>query len=78
MLYHQTKDPYYVKEFLGHKNLHSTETYIHIENTLFRNLEPEEYHVKVAKTKMEITELLEQGFEYIMQKDGLVYFRKRK
>ncbi len=27
-LYHQTKDPYYVKDFLGHKSLTSTEIYI--------------------------------------------------
>jgi integrase/predicted RNA-binding Zn-ribbon protein involved in translation (DUF1610 family) len=34
-LYHQTKDPYYVKNFLGHKKLESTEIYINIEHTLF-------------------------------------------
>jgi len=78
MLYHQTKDIYYVKEMLGHKNLQSTQVYIHIERALFRNIEPEEYHVKVAKKKEEIVGLLEQGFEFITQKDGLAYFRKRK
>jgi len=31
MLYHQTKDPYYVKEFLGHKTLKNTEIYITVE-----------------------------------------------
>ena len=32
-LYNQTKDPYYVKDFLGHKSLKNTEIYINIENT---------------------------------------------
>jgi len=35
-------------------------------------------HVKVAKTQEEITQLLETGFEYVLQKDGLAFFRKRK
>ncbi|MEJ5327414.1 MAG: tyrosine-type recombinase/integrase [Candidatus Bathyarchaeia archaeon] len=78
MLYHQTKDVYYVKEHLGHKNLQSTQVYIHIEKAMFRNTELDDYHVKVAKTQEEITQLLETGFEYVLQKDGLAFFRKRK
>ena len=78
MLYHQTKDIYYVKEYLGHKNLQSTQVYIHIERALFRTMEPNEYHVKVAETKEDIIALLENGFEFVMEKDGLAYFRKRK
>ena len=34
--------------------------------------------VKVASTPKEIAALLETGFEYIMTKDNLAYFRKRK
>ena len=33
-LYHETKDPLYVKEFLGHKKLDTTLLYIQIEKTL--------------------------------------------
>ncbi|MEM3694998.1 MAG: tyrosine-type recombinase/integrase [Candidatus Bathyarchaeia archaeon] len=78
MLYHQTKDIYHVKEYLGHKNLQSTQVYIHIEKAMFRTMEPDEYHVKVAETKEDIIALLEEGFEFVMEKDGLAYFRKRK
>jgi integrase/predicted RNA-binding Zn-ribbon protein involved in translation (DUF1610 family) len=78
MLYHQTKDVYFVKEYLGHKNLQSTQVYIHIERSMFRSMDSDEYYVKVAQTKEEIIGLLEQGFEYVMEKDGLAYFRKRK
>jgi len=33
---------------------------------------------KVAKTQADITDLHETGFEYVCEKDGLVFFRKRK
>ena len=76
--YHKTKDIFYVKELLGHKTIQSTQVYIHIERSLFLNAPPDEYHVKVAKTQEEITQLLGTGFEYVLQKDGLAFFRKRK
>jgi hypothetical protein len=48
MLYHQVQDAYYVKQFLGHKELRNTEIYINIEQTLF---EPgsDAFSVKVAE-----------------------------
>jgi integrase len=77
MLYHKTKDPYYVKNFLGHKSLKSTEIYINIEHTLF---EPSDdaFTVKVAEKPEEVKALLEIGFEYVCQKDNLIFLRKRK
>jgi integrase len=78
MEYHKTKDIFYVKELLGHKSIQSTQVYIHIERALYPNGLPDEYHVKVAKTQEEISQLLENGFEYVLQKDGLAFFRKRK
>jgi integrase len=78
MEYHKTKDLFYVKEILGHRSIQSTQVYIHIDRALFHDLPPEEYHVRVAKTQEEITELMEAGFEYVLQKDNIAYFRKRK
>ena len=49
MLYHQTKDPYYVQHFLGHKKLESTEIYINIEHTLFEAGANDEFTVKSLK-----------------------------
>jgi len=77
MLYHQTHDPLYVKEFLGHKKLDTTLLYIQIEKTLYRD-DSDEFTVKVARDPEEIKALLEVGFQYICEKDGLLYFRKRK
>jgi hypothetical protein len=77
MLCHRTKDPYYVKDFLGHKSLASTEIYINIERTMF---EPagDEFTVKVAEKAEEIKTLLETGFEFVCEKDNLAFLRKRK
>lgn len=77
MLYHKTKDPYYVKDFLGHKCLGNTEIYINIERTLFED-QSDEFTVKVAEKQEDIKSLLEVGFEYVCQKDSMVYMRKRK
>ena len=78
MLYHQTKDPYYVQHFLGHKKLESTEIYINIEHTLFEAGANDEFTVKVAEKPEEIKALLEVGFEYVLQKDNLIFLRKRR
>ena len=75
---HKTKDPWHVKEILGHKSIQSTEVYIHIEKQTYQNGTNDEFIVKVAKTREEITSLIEANFEYVMSKDDLAYFRKRK
>ena len=38
----------------------------------------DEFTVKVANNPEEIKNLLEAGFQYICEKDGLLFFRKRK
>jgi len=75
---HKTKDPWLVKEILGHKSIQSTEVYIHIEKQLYQTTANDEFIVKVATTPQEITALLEVGFEYITTRESLAYFRKRK
>jgi len=77
MEYHKTKDPYHVKQLLGHKSLRNTEIYINLERTIF---EPSsnEYTVKIAKAPDEIKSLLDAGFEYVCNKEDLVFLRKRK
>jgi len=77
-LYYQTKDILHIREFLGHKRLGSTLIYINIENALFHNGAPEEFYVEIARTSKEIEGVLEVGFEYICEKDNLLFFRKRK
>jgi integrase len=75
---HKTRDPWHVKEMLGHKSIKSTELYIHTERQFYQNNVNDDFTVKVSSKPEEITALLETGFEYVMTKDNLAYFRKRK
>jgi len=64
-------------DFLDHKSLDSTEIYINIERTMFKSFS-DEFTVKVTEKPEEMKTPLETGFEYICQKDSLVFLRKRK
>lgn len=77
MEYHKTRDPLHVKELLGHRNLDTTLLYIQVEEALFQSRD-DEFTVKTARDPEEIKSLLEVGFEYVCEKDGLMFFRKRK
>ncbi len=77
LLYHQTKDIIYVKEFLGHKRIEDTMLYIQVAEVIFKET-TDEFTVRIAKTPKEIRALLEVGFEYVCEKDRLMFFRKRK
>jgi len=76
-LYHQTKDILYVKEFLGHKKIENTLLYIQLSKARFKEIN-DDFTVKVAKTPEEIQQLLEVGFEYVVKKDGLMFFRNAR
>ena len=77
-LYHRTKDPLYVRDFLGHKSMKNTEKYMNIERTVFGGADSDTYTVKVTDKQHEATTYLEQGFEWIGVKDSLIFLRKRK
>jgi len=51
--------------------------YIDIEKAIYGELS-QEFTVKVAEDSEEINKLLEVGFEYVCEKDGRLFFRKRK
>jgi len=76
MLYHQTKDILYVKQFMGHWKIESTLLYVQLEQALFQG-DADNFTCRVAQTPEEIKQFIEAGFDYVTQKDGLVYFRKR-
>ena len=61
-----------------HKNIKNTLIYIDIENALFQNGREEEFYVRTAKTVEEACKLIEVGFEYVCDMDGVKIFRKRK
>ena len=77
MEYHKTKDIIHVKTILGHKNIESTMIYINLEQALFLE-QNDQWTVKVSHNITESTQLLEAGFEYITDQEGLKLYRKRK
>ena len=77
MLYHQTKDIAYVRNFLGHKQVENTLRYIQLAEVIFKETS-DEFTSKVAKTVDEARELIEAGFEYVTDMDDVKIFRKRR
>jgi len=72
-LYTKTHDLLIVMNQLGHKDIKNTMIYTHLIN-----VEDDEYTAKTAKDIKEATTLIEDGFEYVTEIDGLKLFRKRK
>ncbi|MBS7649143.1 site-specific integrase [Candidatus Bathyarchaeota archaeon] len=77
MLYHQTRDILYVMKFLSHKNIKNTLIYIQLEEAIFRGQE-DDFICKAAQTVDEAKTLIEVGFEYVCDFNGIKLFRKRK
>ena len=72
-LYAKTRDILYVKQQMGHKKIETTLIYVQL-----LNLNEDEWTCKTATNVNEATQLIESGFEYITEMDGLKLFRKRK
>jgi hypothetical protein len=60
---------------MGHKHSNTTDIYVHI---LDNGEEEEEYTCKTATNIEEATDLIEAGFQYITEMEGIKLFRKRK
>jgi integrase/DNA-directed RNA polymerase subunit RPC12/RpoP len=73
MEYAKTKDILHVMQVLGHKNIQNTLKY-----TQLIKFEEDEFVCKTAKTVQEAFQLIEAGFEYVCEIDGIRLFRKRK
>jgi len=74
MLYHRTKDILFVKQQMGHKKIDTT--LIYTQSLQFEK--DDNYTCKVAQTVEQATELIENGFEYVTEMDGVKLFKKRK
>jgi integrase len=71
--YYKTRDILYVKEILGHVSIQNTLIYTHLIN-----FNENEWTSAVAKTIEEARNLIESGFEYVTELDGVKLFKKRK
>lgn len=74
MLYAKTRDILYVKQQMGHIKIETTLRYVQLLNLT----EDDEYTCKTASTITEATQLIENGFTYVTELDGVKLFRKRK
>jgi integrase len=73
-LYYATQDPWRVMLHLGHKKLDTTQHYI----SGMQIQGEAEYTCKTAATIKEATDLIEAGFQYVTEMDGVKLFKKRK
>ena len=74
MEYYKTKDILHVMQVLGQKRIQNTPKYTQLVNFDA----PDAYVCKVTKSSEEMSELIESGFEYICENNGLKFFRKPK
>ena len=72
-LYDKTKDILLVKQQMGHKRLDTTLIY-----TQLLNLNEDEWTCRTANTVEQAAKLIETGFQYVTEIDGIKLFRKRK
>jgi len=73
MEYAKTKDILHVMKVLGHKNIKNTLRY-----TQLVHFKEDEFVCKAARTVQEAAQLIEAGFEYVCEVDGVKLSRKRK
>ena len=66
-----------VQRFLGHTNFQYTQLYIQLEESLFQDTQ-DDYMCKTATTAEEARALIEVGFEYVNEIQGIHLYRKRK
>jgi hypothetical protein len=69
----ENKDILYVMRVLGHKSIQNTLVY-----TQMVQFKKEEYASATANTIEDAQKLVEEGFEYVTEIDGVKLFRKRK
>jgi len=71
--YHKTRDILFTKQQMGHKKIETTLIY-----TQLLNLNDDEWTCRTAKTVEDATKLIEAGFDFVTEMDGVKLFRKRK
>jgi hypothetical protein len=76
MEYLKTRDIFHCKWLLGHSRLENTMKYIHCANAILT--EVGSFTSKVAHSLEEACALVESGFDFVCDMNGLKIFRKRK
>ena len=74
-LYRDTQNIVLVQRKLGHRRIQQTLTYIH---SIVDICENDDYTTATAETIQDDCKLLEAGFQYVTERDGIKIYRKRK
>jgi len=74
MTYHKTRDILFTKQQMGHRKIETTLIY----TQLLQFDKDDNYTCRVAHNVEQATDLIESGFEYVTEMDGIKLFRKRK
>jgi len=73
-LYHKSKDILLVKQQFGHKKIETTLIY----TQFVQFSEDDEFYSATAYSVSEAAKLVEQGFDFVTDVDGVKLFKKRK
>jgi len=63
-------------QVLGYRNIKNTLVYVQLAEELFKD--HPEYVSKAVKTEVETCALVEAGFEFVAEREGIKIYRKRK
>jgi integrase/recombinase XerD len=75
---HNGLDVLDIQVLLGHRDVKSTMLYVHLEKQVYQRNGNENFHVRTAKTVEEASKLVEAGFEFVHEYQGVMIYRKRK
>ncbi len=75
---HSVKDPFLVQMFARHKDMKSTQRYIHYAEIVYQKGDRNQWTVRATKTMEEATELVSAGFDYVTEVVDFKLFKKRK
>jgi integrase len=77
MDYHRGKNLLETARKLGHREIKNTMLYIQLDKRLFSS-EDDSHTVRIAHSDEEVKGLLETGFEWVGQRDDVIFLRKPK
>ena len=76
--YHKTRDILHVITVLGHRKIETTYRYVRLYNQIYKPQQPNKFITKIASTKEERIDLMNDSW-ILIEKDGEEwYFRKPK
>lgn len=76
--YHKTRDILYVMGVLGHRKLNTTYIYVSLYHQIYKPQQPNQFLTKIASTKKERIDLINDGWSLVEKEGDDWYFRKPK